>query len=258
VAAIARPRELRRSTARGTLFQVTILRLFCVFALIVSISFLSAEISAQDQGPFPEKYINSPALSEILNDLDKTSLPRARISLKYSGSELYDSDINNQWGRLSEEMIFSQGFRLMSLKGCRVTLKNEDTKIIGWSTASSNFDAVSFARFLRASKYEKQLTPQTGVLVIALNQLSPKATKPFQYTKKPDEAKVFGMWRVKFPEGNFYGLRVLEMEITAAEGPDLKGSMRNAQTLTFTFDTQTESESFRIAFNRAIKLCQGK
>ncbi|HYW73665.1 MAG TPA: hypothetical protein VE961_21765 [Pyrinomonadaceae bacterium] len=230
-------------------------RWFCVLAVMVSCSFLSAEVIAQEPGPLPEKYINSSALAEILNNLDTTTLPRARISLKSRGIESYDAN-SQTWS--SEEFTFSQGFRLVNIRGCRVTLKNEATKIIGGLIGGSDPDAVSLGRFLRPSKYEKQLTPKTGVLTIALNQLSPKETKSFQYTKKPDDAKVFGSWRVKFPEGKFYGLRVLEMEITADEGPDLKASMRNAETLMFTFDTQAESESFRIAFSRAIKLCEGK
>jgi hypothetical protein len=227
--------------------------------LIISISFSATEIRAQDKASFPEKWIDSSTLSEILKGLDETSLPRARISLKYKGRESYDQDNNYiLFGRLSEELIFSQGFRLLSVQGCRVTLRNEQVKIIGSESSSYNRDAMSFARFLYDLKHEKKLTAQTGVMVIGLNQLKYTESKPYQYTKKPDVAKVFGVWRVKFCEKRFVGFSLLQMEISAAEDPDLKDTMKNAQTLTFTFDDKQESESFRVELNRAIKLCQGK
>ena len=210
--------------------------------LVLSMGSLSTGTRAQNKAGLAA----TTSLAEIINWLDNVGLPRARISLK-NGS--YEED------GLSEELVFSDGFRLLTLDGCRLTLKNDQIKIIGWWTYNPYMSLRVFLE--KGRRGEKPLTPQSGVLVIPLNKLRYKERKPYLYTKKPDVAKEFGMWRIKFHQKAFIKQRPLEMKITAAEDPNLISTM-NAETLTFTFEDKQESESFRVAFNRAIKLCQGK
>jgi hypothetical protein len=66
-----------------------------------------------------------------------------------------------------------QVFTVESLDGCRLRLKNDDVKILSWSTSSYDRNLMSLAKFVRAPKKgEQKLTPQTGVLLIPLDKLS--------------------------------------------------------------------------------------
>ena len=235
--------------------------LLCCFLWIC----LSSETLAQSQSTLPPQAKQDSSVSEIVGRLDKTILSHARISLVFEGAESYldGSDpmqsIAVSTSRLSEELFFSSGFRLVSVDGCRLTLKNDQVKILSWGTSSNDRHVMSFADFLfEGKKGEKKLTPQSGVLFIPLDKLSYKGgRKPYRYTKNRDTEKLLGTWRTEFKEKGFFRRRPLEMQITSAEGANLKSKM-NAETLTFTFDDKEESESFNVAFRQAIKLCTAK
>lgn len=232
--------------------------LFC-FMLIMSVC-LGPDTLAQDQR------VSSPVnqlstVTEIVHSLDKTSFSKARIGLHFEGGESYadgsDSmqSMNLSLSRLSEDFIFSPGFTVASINRCRLTLKNDQVKILQWGTSSYDRHLMSFAKFLlEGKKGEKKLTPQTGVLYIPLNELDHKGGKaPHLFPKKRDP-KSPEMWRTQFKWKGFFRRSVFEMEITAAEGKDLTSSM-TAQKLTFAFEDKKESEDFNIAFRRAIQLC---
>lgn len=236
--------------------------LLCI-SLIVSVC-LRSDTLAEDQ-PAPPQVQQFSSVAEIVESLNKTSFPKARIALNFEGAEKYldrrdkmeEMVINGS--RLSEELIFSSGFTVDSLDGCRLTLKNDDVKILSWTTKSYDRNLMSLAKFvLRPKKGQKKLTPQTGVLLIPLDKLSYKKGKPpHRYTKYSFEEKRFGTWRVDFEWSGFFKTSVVEMQITAAEGKDLTGKM-TAQKLNFFFDDEKESDDFNVAFRQAIKLCSEK
>lgn len=235
--------------------------LLCCLGLLVSLC-LQTDTLAQNQPSPPQ--VKQLSVAEIVESLNKTSFPKARIGLKYEGPEdhLNGSDSMESMAlnvsRLSEDLVFSSGFTVESFNGCRLTLKNDDVKILNWGTSSYDRNRMSFAKFvLEPKKGEKKLTPQTGVLTIPLDKLSYKKGKPpHRYTKLEVVERRLGMWRVDFQWSGFFKLSIVEMEITAAEGKDLTGKM-TAQKLNFFFDDKKEGDDFNVAFRQAIKLCSG-
>ncbi len=226
-------------------------------------SILSSQTLAQTAPKLPSQLNKGSTLSEVVDWLDKNSFSHARIGLESDGPESYTdssdpmNSINLSLGQLSEALFFSSGFRLVKTDGCGLTLRNDEVKILRWSTKSYDSNQMSFANFVFGGKKgEKKLTAQSAVLFIPLNKMR-ESKKPYQYTKKAEEAKLLGTWRTKFKEKAFFLRFVFQMEITAAEDPELKGKMR-AETLTFTFDDKDESERFDAAFRQAIKLCSAK
>ena len=233
--------------------------LLCCFVAIVSVSLGADTIAFQNQSVSSQvKQLSS--VTEIVDWLNKTSVPHARIGLEFNGPESYtdgsDSmqSMNLSLSRLSEQVFFSAGFTLASLNGCRLTLKNDQVKILNWGTSSYDVHYMSLAKFLvEGKKGERKLTPQTGVLFIPLDSLSYKGKAPYRYTKNP----ATGTWRTEFREKGFFKRSIFEMEITAAEGKGLKSNM-TAQKLIFTFDDKQEAEDFNVAFRRLIQLCPTK
>ena len=235
----------------------------CCFTLIVSVCFGSNTLGQDQRASSQVKQLST--LTEIVDQLNKTSFPQARIGLNFEGSESYanSSDAWESMGlnvsRLSEQAYFSPGFTVASLDGCLLTLKNDQVKILNWGTSSYNVHLMSLAKFVvDGKKGEKKLTPQTGVLTIPLDKLSHKGGKaPHKYTKDPAIEKLLGTWRTEYKWKGFFKRRLFEMEITAAEGPDLKSTM-TSQKLRFMFDDKQESETFDKAFRQAIQLCSTK
>jgi len=233
--------------------------LLCYF-----LSILSSQTLAQNVPKLPPQLNKGLSLSEIVDWLDKNSFSHARIGLESDGPESYTdssdpmNSINLSVAQLSEGLFFSSGFSLLKADGCGLTLRNDQVKILrGW-TKSYDSNQMSLANFVFGKKGEKKLTPQSAVLFIPLDKMRyGGGKKPYQYTKKADEAKLFGTWRTKFKEKGFFKRSVFQMEITAVEDPELKGKM-HAGTLTFTFDDKDESERFDAAFRQAIKLCSAK
>jgi hypothetical protein len=226
-------------------------------------SILSSRTLAQDVSKLPPDLNKGSTLSEVVDWLDKNSFSHARIGLESDGPESYTdssdpmNSINLSLGQLSEGLFFSSGFRLVKTDGCGLTLRNDDVKILRWWTKSYDSNQMSLANFVFGGKKgEKKLTPQSAVLFIPLNKMR-ESKKPYQYTKKAEEAKSLGTWRTKFKEKGFFKLSVFKMEISAAEDPELKGKMQSG-TLTFTFDDKEESQRFDAAIRQAIKLCSAK
>jgi hypothetical protein len=160
---------------------------------------------------------------------------------------------------ISEGSVFSSGFRLVKVDGCRLTLRNDEVKVLSGWTNRTDSNEMSLANFVWGGKKgEKKLTPQSAVLLIPLDKMRYGAgKKPYKHTKNAEEAKLLGTWRTKYKEKGFFKRSVFQMEITAAEDPEPKGKMK-AGTLTFTFDDKEESERFDTALRQAIKLCTAK
>ena len=235
----------------------------CSLILIGSVCFGSGAL-AQDQLTAAEvKQLSS--VPEIVDWLNKNSFPNARISLIYEGGEAYrDSrdameSMSLSLSRLSEVAHFSPGFTLASLNGCDLKLKNEQVIIANWSSDSYDQHYMSLSRFLLAGrKGEKKLTPIRGVLFIPLDELSYKKGKgPYRYTNKEAIQRLLGTWRTVYQKKGLFRRTIFEMEVTAAEDPDLKGKM-TAQYLAVTFDDKKQSEDFNVVFRRAIQLCTTK
>ena len=241
----------------------TLRSLLCGFSFWIGIVCLNSQTLAQNKPKLPPPLSASSSVSEIIDWLDRNSFSHARIGLEWKGPESSaDStdamqSITLSTSRLSEGLFFSQGFRLASFDGCRLTLKNDQVRILKYWTGSYDPQQMSFAKFLiEGKKGEKKLTPQAAVLSIPLNKTKGRQ-EPFQLIKSPTDAKVLGTWRAEFKEKGFFRRSIFEMEITAAEAPELKDKM-DAGTLTFTFDDKEESERFNSALRQAMGLCARK
>lgn len=233
----------------------------CCVVLIVSVGFAPGTLAQQQS---TQSATTQPAtVTEIVESLNKTGFPLARIGLEFDAGEAYRSNdsmdsMNLMLSRLSESAYFSSGFTVDSLDGCSLKLKNDQVKILKWYSGSYDQHFMSLSKFLMAGrKGEKQLTPQSGVLSVPLNKLKYKGSTTPKYIKDPKSANVIGTWKTEFEEKGFFRRNVIEMEVSAAEGIDLKSKM-TARNLFFMFDDKTEAENFNIAFRRAIQLCANK
>ena len=236
--------------------------LLCGFSFSIGIVCLSSQTLAQNKPKLPSPLNASSSVSEIVDWMDTNSFSHARIGLESDGPESYTdssdpmNSINLSLSQLSEALYFSSGFRLVKADGCRLTLRNDEVKILSGWTKSYDSNQMSFANFVFGGKKgEKKLTPQSAVLFIPLDKMRYGGGKrPYKHTKNAEQAKLLGTWRTKYKEKGFFKRSVFQGEITAVEDRGLKGKMK-AGTLTFTFNDKDESERFDTAFRQAIKLC---
>ena len=157
-----------------------------------------------------------------------------------------------------ESGVFSQGFKLIKADGCSLTLRNEDIKILSFSTtARSSYDDISLERFRRKGA---DVTPYPAELYIRLNRMKPERGKgPQLHTKDPAKAKLLGSWRTKFKEKGGRSRPQDVLLIVVLDSPPEGGRDEMlGDTITFTFDNKQRSEQFNVAFRQAIKLCTSK
>lgn len=237
---------------------------------ILSIIFfsISSETLAQSS-KLPGELMKDSSLEEVINRLDKTSFAKARIGFHKHGQELSENEIPTANTTYSEEAVFSQGFRLAKVEGCRIALKNDDVKLIDFSTKYPDPQRGSL------SDFREQMNNQikyTGFLNIALDSLNEnKRKKTFRHTKKIEKAKLLGTWQTKYYLKNYslFSLIFNPKEKIKTYGNDLNISITlpgnddgydrmTGDFLTFTFDDKQTSEKFDSAFHRAIKLCNEK
>jgi hypothetical protein len=178
-----------------------------------------------------------------MNWLDKTSLPKARVGLRTSSTPQIDSDspVLSQDQHPSDSLFYSQGFKLIKVDGCNLTLRNDHTRLIGHSTLVIDE------------------TPQqhySAELYVPLYRLSEKKGRaPYRYTKDPRKSLLLGTWRTEFKSNRSREEGILTLFLP---GHTEKIGGWEAETLTFTFDTKEESEQFNAAFRQAIRLCRAK
>lgn len=220
-----------------------------------SLSDTRVEPKAQTKPKLPSPLNASSSVSEIVDWLDKNSFSHARIGLEDDGPNLNPFD--SMTGTISEGLIFSSGFRLVKVDGCRLTLRNDEVKVLSGWTNRTDSNEMGLANFVWGGKKgEKKLTAHSADLFIPLDKMR-YGRKPYQHTKNPEQAKLLGTWRTKFKEKGFFLRFVFQMEVTALEDPGLKRKIK-AATMTFTFDDKEESERFNSAIRQAIGLCTKK
>ena len=212
------------------------------------------------------------SLAEILNWLDKTSFPQARIGLEANVKEPETGEVITTATRYYEQAFFSKGFRLDKIDGCKVKLKNDDVEVLRYVSGYPDPSKGSL-------KFTKTQNDHfTGEFFIPLQDL--KANKaPYQHTKKVETADLLGTWRTELKlKSNLSFLSLfpiiwskdkaqekieelkenaMRVEITNAERNE-RNDLMYGDELTFTFDDKQMSENFYAAFSRAIILCKDK
>lgn len=205
------------------------------------------------------------SLEEILNWLDKSSLPEARIGLEANASEPEANEIPTTASRYYESAIFSKGFKLAKIDGCKMALRNDNVELIDFSTKYPNPSQGSLDDFRKIQNNQSQFT---GEFSIPLQKL--KANKaPFRHTKKAGQAVSLGTWRTEFKRKSEFFLipskakmkslmeNLMEIEIIGV-GQNGRNDSMDGDEITFTFDDKQASENFYAALSQAITICKDK
>ncbi len=247
------------------------------FALSIAILFLLSQlVIGQGQAPglngrivvsaqksaLPKGLTQNSSVEELIQWLDENAFPKVWIGVETEVSEDQIDATQVYNTALSEEVTLSQGFRLQSLDACKLTLRNEDLRLLELWTGNYNMELVRLKDVLVDPDSKKTFY---GELVIQLSDLSlKKGRKPFRHTRKPEKAKMLGTWRMMFRvsrpsffqmlRGEFrHGQSVL-IGIRSHQDDQFYNSLWG-ETLRFTFDEENTSKEFYLVFRRAIELC---
>jgi hypothetical protein len=227
--------------------------------LVITLSLcIDSSLFAQ-KNRLPSGLTENSSLEEVLGWLDKMALAQARVGLnaEVAGSGSVDAPTIGE--RYSEWAVFSQGFRLAKIDGCKITLRNNELKLISFSTLSPSPEG-SLSYFRKAAHNQ---SPLVGELFIPLRKLKAKKA-PYQHTNKAERARLLGTWRIEFKLKSVFSFfpklksqadNLPWINIIGAGHGGLDDSM-GGNTVTFAFDDKQMSEDFYAAFSRAINLCK--
>lgn len=233
-------------------------------ALFFTVLCLNASFSVFAQkAALPSGLTENSSVEEILNWLDTTTFPEARIGVEANASGVEQGEIPTTATRYHEQAFFSKGFRLAKIDGCKITLKNDNVKLLRFETKYPNPAEGSLDDFRKIQNNQSKFT---GEFSIPLQKL--KANKaPYRHTKKAEQADLLGIWRTEFKRKSEFFLipskskmkslleNLIEIEITGV-GQDGQNDSMNGDEITFTFDDKQVSENFHAAFSQAIALCK--
>jgi hypothetical protein len=225
----------------------TLRALLSALSLMLLVPLLCEQTFAQSN-PVPAELSQSSSLSEILSWLDQNGLAEARIGL------------HSRW----DSAVVSQGFRLFKVDGCVLTLKNDNIKILSTSANAEPWESDPFEFFQKRADMRQRYPAYLQIRLVRISDNRSKA--PHLYTKKPEDARVFGSWRTEFYEkrGRSRPQDVLLMSIPIPVLPEDKPdtpfhpNQLYGNSVTFTFDRRETSEQFYVVFQRAITLCAKK
>lgn len=127
-----------------------------LFAIAMSLSLNSLAFAQKIS--LPSDLTEKSSLEEILNWLDKTSLPQAHIGLEANIQEPKTDEIITTATRYYELAFFSKGFRLAKIDKCRLTLRNDNVKLIGFSTKYPNPAEGSLDELRKIQNNQSQFT----------------------------------------------------------------------------------------------------
>ncbi|HEY0458497.1 MAG TPA: hypothetical protein VGC97_05045 [Pyrinomonadaceae bacterium] len=239
------------------------LHIHALLIIVLSLN-LNSLVFAQKVA-LPSGLTEKSTLVEILNWIDRTSLPQARIGLESNVKEPETGEVITNATRYYEQAFFSKGFRLAKIDGCRLRLRNDNVELIKFETKYPNPAEGSLDDF---RKIQNDKSKFTGEFSIPLQKL--KANKaPFQHTKKAEQAALLGTWRTEFKRKSEFFLipskaklkslleYLMEIEIIGV-GQNGRNDSMSGSEITFTFDDKQMSENFYAAFSRAITLCEDK
>lgn len=107
--------------------------------LIMSVVGLSNfSVLAQDKAPLPGDLNQNSSVSEILTWLDQTTFRNARVVLKDSRDAFIYRPPWDDSGPAMHTFVFTQGFRVTSIDGCNLTLRNDDARMVTKSTVEDS------------------------------------------------------------------------------------------------------------------------
>lgn len=219
--------------------------LLSALLLSASIGLACADAAAQKPPPPPEaKPDTSP--EELFERLESDGLfAAARVGLiknvwRYRNGTGLDAEPTLE----TDGQVFSQGFRFAGLKGCTLTLRNDDARML-----------------LPAGKPHAgggAPTRYVAELYVPLDRLSATKGKSAKSAhQKPENARLYGAWGAEY---KYKGV-VAKSPVGVLMFPaGLRESRKHyeGESVTFTFDNREQSLRFDAAFRRAIKLCESQ
>jgi hypothetical protein len=219
----------------------TFRRSLIFLCLSLSVSLLSGHTLAQNGSQPGSELGPNASLSETLDWLDRNYFPRAWVSFETN----------------REDAVFSQGFKLSKLDGCNLTLRNDNLDVLEFGTIAYPREYESIEGFRKRPMPDAR--PYPAELFIRLNRLDPeKGKRPTLRTKDPKQAKLYGVWRMKFEERRRprRPQDVILLQVFYPPGTQPEGML--SYRLMFSFDEREMSEKFYAAFRQAIRLCAPK
>ena len=237
------------------------LLLYTLFLVALSLVLNSAAFAQNNS--LPAELTEKSSLADILHWLDKTSFSQAHIGLEANASGVEPSEIPTTATRYYEWAIFSKGFKLSKIDGCKLILRNDNVELSNFSTEYPNPAEGSLDEFRKIQNNQSQFT---GEFSIPLQKLKTNKA-PYRHTKKADQANLLGTWRTEFKRKSEFFLipskekmkslleNLMKIEIIGVDQDGRNDSM-NGDEITFTFDDKQMSENFNAAFSRAITLCK--
>jgi hypothetical protein len=221
-----------------------------ILFLFLLIFVCHSRLFAQEVAPLELK-LNTSVL-EILDYLNKTGFPQARIGIDTMTYEVYSP--NNPYAIFSRSAVFSPGFKITKIEGCFLTLRNENVKLLSFGTTLSRDEDRGFRslkeRAAGAVNYPAELYLRLNKMGFAGKK------KPYLYMKNAEAAKVFGSWAAKFISGNPEKEGAISIDIPDPR-PGFGRDGIEGKNITFVFDDKQTSENFNTALRRAIRLCGG-
>jgi hypothetical protein len=223
------------------------MKTFRLFLCVMSLLLPPAASAQKRINTEPEP---NPSISEMFERLESSDLfAAARVGLTdnvwrhRNGTGLYDEPTLE-----TEKEVFSQGFRFDNIKGCTLTLKNDDVRML-LSPEQERSRALTYAGGGPPPRYVAELQ-------IQLDRLSARKGKSaLRVNRNPDKARLYGAWRAEYRfEGNVAKSPVFVSMFPAG----LRESRKKyeGESVGFTFDSREQSLRFDAVFRRAIKLCE--
>jgi hypothetical protein len=216
--------------------------LISALLLSASIGLAYADAAAQKPPPPPEAKPDA-APARLLDSLESAGLfAAARVTLVENAWRYRNgAGLNDEPTLETDREVFSQGFRFAGLKGCTLTLRNEDVIRLrppGWERAGG------------------PLPRYVAELYVELDRLSATKGKSAKSAhQKPENVRLYGAWGAEYKYKGVVAKSPVGLFMFPA---GLRESRKYyvGESVTFTFDSREQSTEFDAAFRRAIKLCE--
>ena len=220
--------------------MTTVPRSACAFFVVTVVVLSSFRALAQNKPLLPGGLNQDSSVSEILTWLDQTTFRNARVVLKDSTDAfIYRPPWGHDSGPAEHTFIFTQGFRVTSIDGCNLMLRNDD------------------ARTVTKSKLDDSPHRLIADIWVQLDRMSPnKGRHTHRYTKDREKVRLLGAWRTEFKYKGWVSRTMVGLTLTSAEWKEPQ--RWDGRNLAFTFDTKEMSDNFDAAFRHAIRLCRSK